>query len=198
MAQANRLNRLPAQVVSIADGGHRERMLARRDELVEQNLSLVRSIARRLEPCLPPCFDFDELVSAGNHALWRAALRYKPAEHGDAPFSAYARKVIRGAMLDAVRGRSYTESTHAELAEADRCAEVPAIETVIDSGRLRRRISAAIELLPERQRRLLAEYYGPGEPSLAAVGEQLRISPTRANQLHAEAIDRLRRLLRAV
>jgi len=46
----------------------------------------------------------DELRSAGNEALVRAALRYDPAS--PASFSTYAHYRVRGAMIDAIRKRS--------------------------------------------------------------------------------------------
>jgi RNA polymerase sigma factor for flagellar operon FliA len=55
----------------------------------------------------------------------------------------------------------------------------------------RARIQAAIDALPERQRRIvLAHYYG--ERSLRSLGAPLGISPQRVSQLHLSAVKRLR------
>lgn len=55
----------------------------------------------------------------------------------------------------------------------------------------RARIQAAIEALPERQRRIVyAHYYG--ERSLRSLGAPLGISPQRVSQLHLSAVKRLR------
>ena len=54
-----------------------------------------------------------------------------------------------------------------------------------------RRLDAALALLPERQRRILALHYA-GEQSLHAIGRSLRVSPQRVSQLHLLALARLR------
>lgn len=191
-----------AQVVSIDFGGHRARVLARRDDLIQAHLGLVEQIARQVGAHLPPSFDLDDLVGVGNEALTRAAVRYRPSQHGSAPFSAYARLVVRGAMLDSVRGKRYRENTTEPL-PVDRVERIPparelAADVAIDSARLRRRVEAAIELLPPQQRSVLSLYYGPSEPSLAEVGRRMGISRSRAQQVHSAAVDRMRELLRAV
>jgi RNA polymerase sigma factor for flagellar operon FliA len=58
------------------------------------------------------------------------------------------------------------------------------------------RIGAAVDALPERQRRVIREHYF-GEWSLRDVGKRMRISPQRASQLHIAAMKKLRRSLHA-
>ena len=55
----------------------------------------------------------------------------------------------------------------------------------------RRRLQEAIELLPERQRRILALHYA-GDLTLHAIGSAMRVSPQRVSQLHLGALVRLR------
>jgi RNA polymerase sigma factor (sigma-70 family) len=183
-------------ITSIDSGGHRERVLARRDALVEGHLLLVHSIALGIHRNVPDCFELDDLIGIGNAALNTAATRYKPSEHGGVPFSAYARKVIRGAMLDTIRQRWDAEAATEPLEEmADTQIKVP-IETVIDNGRLCQRVLEAVGNLRERERAVLLGYYSPSEPSLRAVGERIGVSARRAAQLHERAIDKLRKALR--
>ena len=96
-------------VVEISFGDHRERVRAKRDALVAENLSLVPPIARRLAKTLPPSFEVDDLVQTGNIGLLRAATRFHP-QTGN-PFPAFARPIIRGAILDSVRRRHYSAAT---------------------------------------------------------------------------------------
>lgn len=186
-----------SNIVSIDSGGHRERFFARRDALVEGHLGLVRSIAISIKRSVPVCFDLDDLIAAGNVALTTAATRYRPSEHGDAPFDAYARQVIRGAILDTVRRREYEESTRPGLEDAPEPQMAPVVETMIDDGRLRRRVLDAVAQLPAREKAILLEYYGPAEPSLRVVGERIGVSARRAAQLHELAVDKLRKILRS-
>lgn len=59
---------------------------------------------------------------------------------------------------------------------------------------LRRSLLAALAALPERERRLLLLHYKRGWP-LRRVAEVLGVSVSRASQLHAQALARLRRAL---
>ena len=98
-------------VVSISAGAHRSKVIAKRDALIEENRGLVLQIAHRIMKRLPPSFELQDLVQAGNVALVEAALRYRPAEHKDTPFSAFARKSVEGAILNSVSRKNYEEST---------------------------------------------------------------------------------------
>jgi RNA polymerase sigma factor for flagellar operon FliA len=72
-----------------------------RDELVMQNVVLVKSLAQRLAQRLPSQVQVEDLVSAGVLGLIEAAGRYKSSL--GVPFQAFARRRIHGAMLDALR-----------------------------------------------------------------------------------------------
>jgi RNA polymerase sigma factor for flagellar operon FliA len=75
--------------------------LESRDELVMQNVALVKSLAQRLAQRLPSQVQVEDLVSAGVLGLIEAAGRYKSSL--GVPFQAFARRRIHGAMLDALR-----------------------------------------------------------------------------------------------
>lgn len=188
-----------ARVVSIDSGGHRARVLGRRDDLVREHLALIDQIARNVHSRLPPSFLLKDLIQTGRLALTAAATTYRPDQHGGTPFSAYARKPIRGAILESVRRRNFTEETLAERrdpAQMPEQAELATPELAIDSARLKRRMLGAAARLPHQQRTVLAHYYSTGEPTLDEVGRRMGLSGSRARQIHAEAVDGLRRLLR--
>lgn len=184
-------------MIPIDRGDHRERVLARRDQLVADHLEMVDSIARRVKESLPPAFDLEDLISAGRIALTEAAMRYRPGAHGGTPFSAYARIPVRGAIIDSVRGKRYRENTQAPVDGLPEPTLAPVIDISIDRGRLWRHVVAAVAQLPEQQRQVLAKYYRADEPSLCRVSEEMRLSPARARQIHSKAIDGLREILRA-
>ncbi|HEY5349358.1 MAG TPA: sigma-70 family RNA polymerase sigma factor [Candidatus Lustribacter sp.] len=58
----------------------------------------------------------------------------------------------------------------------------------------RRRIRAAIEALPQRQRAIVVAHYF-GEHPLRSLSDDLHVSPQRVSQLHVAAIQRMRRTL---
>ena len=72
-----------------------------RDELVIENVALVKSLAQRLAQRLPSQVCIEDLVSAGMLGLIEAAGRYLPSL--GVPFQAFARRRVHGAMLDALR-----------------------------------------------------------------------------------------------
>ncbi len=71
---------------------------ARRDELIESHLGLVRHILGKLVAQLPPGVDVENLESAGTLGLVEAANKFDP-ERG-IKFETYAYTRIRGAILD--------------------------------------------------------------------------------------------------
>ena len=75
--------------------------MARRDQLVMENVTLVKALASRLAQRLPPQVDLNDLISVGTLGLIDAATRYK--ETLGVPFDAFARRRVQGAMLDALR-----------------------------------------------------------------------------------------------
>jgi RNA polymerase sigma factor FliA len=75
--------------------------LGDRDRLVTEHVGLVRRMARRLAQRLPTQFELDDLISVGVMGLMDAAGRYRAST--GVPFEAFARRRIRGAMLDALR-----------------------------------------------------------------------------------------------
>jgi len=166
-------------VVSIDQAGRRARVLARRDRLVEQHLDLVPPIAKRVFRCLPPSFDLEDLIATGNLALTRAATVYKPERHGGCPFSAFARHRIRGAMLDSIRRRHYTENTRPSIDEpavglfghhdelegirtntrSPGLISEPTIESDLDRADLLKRLETAVRQLTDEQKSILDHYY---------------------------------------
>jgi RNA polymerase sigma factor for flagellar operon FliA len=59
------------------------------------------------------------------------------------------------------------------------------------SSSVKRELRDAIDLLPSRQRQVMAMYYY-GEQSLHAIGRRMKISAQRVSQIHAKALRRLR------
>ena len=64
----------------------------------------------------------------------------------------------------------------------------------LDRARLGKRLTEAIDALPDRERQLMVKHYWEGKNLLEA-GAELGISKSWASRLHAQAVDRLRGLL---
>src|SRR5690349_13945997 len=97
-----------APVVPIDSGGHRQRIIQRRNELVEANLGMLEPMARRLLRRMPPCYTLQEVIAAGEDALMSAALKYRPDT--EASFRTYARYAVRGAMLELLRRKKLRDA----------------------------------------------------------------------------------------
>lgn len=158
-------------------------------------------IARRLHPAGVTAVGPEDLESAGVLGLIDAVDRFEPGR--GVPFEAYASLRIRGAVLDELR--SATGGRRAEmpvqlsldalLTEGDHT-----LPTVNDTGAARAaedvasRVESALRYLPERQREVIARYYGQSL-TLRETGVRMGISEARVSQLHTEAIAALRRAL---
>jgi RNA polymerase sigma factor for flagellar operon FliA len=73
-------------------------------------------------------------------------------------------------------------------------SEPPAPDRLFEQAETRERVRAALVRLPARERRIIALYYF-GDVTMKQIGEQIGVNESRVSQLHARAIQRLRRLL---
>ncbi len=72
-----------------------------RQRLVQENLTEVRYIARRIHERLPPHVSLDDLIQAGIIGLIDAVDKFDPRKN--VQFISYSRYRIRGAILDSLR-----------------------------------------------------------------------------------------------
>jgi RNA polymerase sigma factor FliA len=79
----------------------KSRRSARRDQVVLENLPLVKAIAIRVHESLPVHVELDDLVHAGILGLFDAATKFDPDKQ--VAFSSYAKHRIKGAILDSLR-----------------------------------------------------------------------------------------------
>jgi RNA polymerase sigma factor for flagellar operon FliA len=73
-------------------------------------------------------------------------------------------------------------------------SEPPSPDKSYEQQEVRDRIRAAIAALPPRERRVVSLYYF-GEVTMKEIGAEIGVNESRVSQLHARAIQRLRRLL---
>jgi RNA polymerase sigma factor for flagellar operon FliA len=87
------------------------------DELVSNNMDLVKRIANHLSARLPSVVEINDLLQAGMIGLLEASNNFDPSK--GASFDTYAGIRIRGAMLDEVRRLDWTpRSVHRKHREA--------------------------------------------------------------------------------
>ena len=93
-----------------------------KNQLVEQHLSLVQAIARKLKKTLGARIDYDDLVAYGSKGLVEAADRFD-ARPGVA-FTTFAYYRIRGAMFDGLRTMGwYSRADYARYRAEERANE---------------------------------------------------------------------------
>jgi RNA polymerase sigma factor for flagellar operon FliA len=92
------------------------------NRLVEQHLSLVQAIARKVKKTLNASIEVDDLVGYGSKGLVEAAERFD-ARHGVA-FTTFAYYRIRGAMYDGLRAMGwYSRADYARYRAEERANE---------------------------------------------------------------------------
>jgi RNA polymerase sigma factor for flagellar operon FliA len=98
-------------------------------------------------------------------------------------------------LSDAVTGLAMVFATSLEGAEGQQVSDqqLPADER-LQLEQMRRRVRAAIELLPEKEKQLLQGYYFQNQ-TLEEAGAGIGQSKSWASRLHARAVERLKQLL---
>jgi RNA polymerase sigma factor (sigma-70 family) len=161
------------------------------EELFEAHVNLVAPIAKRLKRSLP--HELKDLIQAGLAGLWDAARHYD----GSAPFAAWARLKIRGAILDSARADRLFGPQRVNEIRAPRPAraEMPVmiqpperIESTVDAACI---MALALHSLDEREYAVMEGIYRRGE-SATAVSQSLGISKALVSQIHAEALEKLK------
>src|SRR5882672_10304022 len=90
--------------------------------LVEQHLSLVQAIARKVKKTLGSSIEYDDLVAYGSKGLVEAADRYD--SRPGVAFTTFAYYRIRGAMFDGLRTMGwYSRADYARYRAEERANE---------------------------------------------------------------------------
>ena len=152
-------------------------------EQIEQLLPFVYWMAWRLAKALPSHVEVDDLIQEGVLGLMQALAKFDPRQN--VTVTSYVGYRVRGAMIDSLRAMDAVLGRSEELTGYEKPAEEneSTKETAI--------LADAIEQLPERGRRVLSLYYY-GELRMKDIGARLGFSESRACQVHAQGIQRLR------
>lgn len=128
--------------------------LCTRDEIVLENLALVRAIAVRVHESLPVHVDLDDLIHAGIMGLFDAADKYDSDKN--VMFRSYAKHRIKGAILDSLRQLDWASR---DLRKRHRQAENAARELAAKLGRnpTEAEMADSMGVALERWRRMVLE-----------------------------------------
>jgi RNA polymerase sigma factor for flagellar operon FliA len=75
-------------------------------------------------------------------------------------------------------------------------SEPPSPHKAFETQEVKDRIRRALHALPPRERKIVSMYYF-GEATMKQIGNEIGVNESRVSQLHARALDRLKRLLAA-
>lgn len=183
------------------------------NNLVEQNLELVKKIAYRYHARAPKHVIFADIYSDGLIGLVEAAKRFDPSKK--VPFPAFATIRIKGAILDAARRADIMPRDLRKEAKKDgdivvgTMIQIPLeYEQVMDwpSGERsqldvaienenKRRLRVAMESLSPRERAVIELCYGTDELRMRKVAEIIGVHESRVSQINARALIKLRKNL---
>jgi RNA polymerase sigma factor for flagellar operon FliA len=140
-----------------------------------RELEAAREELRRELGAEPTLSDLARRVGADETRLERTIVRINTIE-STSPLANV--DSIDGAMLPAVLVPS----------------EPPSPDRAFEQGEVRDRVRRALAALPARERRIIGLYYF-AEATMKQIGDAIGVNESRVSQLHARAIQRLRRLL---
>lgn len=189
-----RINRPdPAEIAAIEQRLHEASEL--RNTIVESNLRLVVSVARKLSRSLD---QLSELIGEGLLPLMRAVDLFDI--HRGNRFSTYATWAIRNQMIRMLRkqaGRHELRNPEEESIEHLLIDHRPsATADGIAQDHQRQFLDSLVSVLGERERRIVAARFGldgePGGQSLSDISQQLGLSKERVRQIVLQSLTKLR------
>lgn len=134
------------------------------------------------------------LRAASEYLEHRGERDQGAAQKGVAPASGPDALAAVKEAMSAIRTMYVTSLETLQEKGFDPSGEPPTVADNIDTTRLGAKIREAIEALPEKERALVKKHYWEGKNLLEA-GAELGISKSWASRLHAQAVDRLRKLV---
>jgi RNA polymerase sigma factor (sigma-70 family) len=172
--------------------GHLSRATDVKNQIVQANLRLVVSVARKH---LRPGLSLMELISDGNITLMRAVESFDV--HKGYRFSTYATfalmKGFARSVPEMLAGRHVAADVDHALAEVADARNVGAHDRLID----REQVDHLLSRLDDRERRVVLAHYGlsadaDGPATYEQVGERMGLSKQRVRQIEQSALAKLR------
>ena len=183
-----------------------------RDERIKAHLDLVKSMAGEIggRP-LGRGIDLDDLVGYGRIGLVEAATRF---EERGVPFSAFARRRIYGAIVDGIRTQHWFGRRADRRLRVDRVGHDwqvavdaghrahndvrrngrPMVCPPIETGDVTEEVAAALQGLPELERRVV-ELHHYQQKTISQAAKELGICRPWTSRVHARTLAALRAAL---
>jgi len=173
-----------------------EEAVATKNEIVQANLRLVVSIAKRH---MSPSRNFFELVSDGNMALFRAVEKFDFAR--GFRFSTYASwaimKNFARSIPNEVRRQARFRTSHEELFSATEDTRSDPHEQESAQSERELRVGQLLDRLDERERKIIDLRFGLTSDrkalTLKQVGAEIGVTKERVRQLEVRAMRKLRK-----
>lgn len=162
------------------------------DLAVDACLPLVDTVVHSMRPVSATVRG--DMRSSGMVGVLKALRSYDPTKGA---FESYARRRIRGEILDDLRTADWLPRTARSRPNAPTlvsllfAADVPSHEVSPAEAAVVAEVLESVETLPDRLRRIIVRHYFWGE-TFAEIGAVLHLTGVRIGQLHRVAIETLR------
>ena len=117
------------------------------------------------------------------------------AKHMGSDEASLSRTIVRIKAIESTSPLASADAVHAaNLPPVMKPAETPGPDRVCEQGDVARRVRDAIKALPARERKVIGLYYY-GDVTMKEIGSEIGVNESRVSQLHARAVQRLRKEL---
>lgn len=190
------------------------RTIEDRNNLFEQHIKLAKNLAAKRYATVNRAVQYDELLSAAYVGLLDAAKKYDSTlinPKCSKPFECYARRRIKGEMLDYLRSCNwgsrknpqYMASIEKEVYSSDSSENTIKIgdlctsrdKDVVDDLNIKELFTKLVRCLPKRDRIVFTLRY-MFDLTMKEIAENLAISESRVSQILSRNVDYLRSVWR--
>ena len=117
------------------------------------------------------------------------------AKHMGSDEARLSRTIVRIRAIESTSPLASSDTVHnANLPPVMMPAELPGPDRVCEQDDVANRIRKAIKALPARERKVIGMYYY-GDVTMKEIGSEIGVNESRVSQLHARAVQRLRKEL---
>ena len=117
------------------------------------------------------------------------------AKHVGSDEASLSRTIVRIKAIESTSPLASSDSVHsANLPPVMVPLELPRPDRVCEQGDVAKRVREAIKALPARERKVIGLYYY-GDVTMKEIGSEIGVNESRVSQLHARAVQRLRKEL---
>ena len=117
------------------------------------------------------------------------------AEHMGSDEASLSRKIVRIKAIESTSPLASADAAqHGGLPPVMMPPERPGPDRVCEQGDVAKRVRQAIKALPARERKVIGLYYY-GDVTMKQIGSEIGVNESRVSQLHARAVERLRKEL---